>query len=398
MKKLAAILFLFSLVGKAQTFQTGTTTITFNDPSRTGGFGSGGGPGRQIQTEIYYPSSTTGSNVALASGSFPVIVFGHGFVMSWDSYSTIYSELSKRGYIIALPRTEGGTSPNHNEFGKDLALIGNKILELNISNTLAPIFVGKVSQKLALAGHSMGGGCSFLAAQNNNSVTCVFNFAAAQTNPASSQAAKSVNVPVLIVGGEKDCVASPAVHQDKMWDSTGSPNKFEIIIKNLTHCDFSNGTNVNCNFGQNASGCPNSVSNATARQLFMNFVNPFVDALLKDDCTAAVKFTDSVNISQVIHAKKVAGSILCTNTSVTKNNLIPQYSLFPNPATEEISIISSEKFIKADIYSIEGKIIKHIILNEKQNKISVHELDPGCYFIVAETEDQKRSAQKFIRN
>jgi len=33
-------------------FQIGHTTITFNDPSRSGGFGTGGGSGRQIQTEI----------------------------------------------------------------------------------------------------------------------------------------------------------------------------------------------------------------------------------------------------------------------------------------------------------------------------------------------------------
>ena len=81
MKKLLFILItLLSTFGFAQTYQTGTITLTFNDASRTGGFGSGGGAGRQIQIEVYYPATVAGSNVAVASGSFPVVVIGHGFV------------------------------------------------------------------------------------------------------------------------------------------------------------------------------------------------------------------------------------------------------------------------------------------------------------------------------
>ena len=52
--------------------QIGHTTITFNDPARTGGFGSGGGTGRQIQTEIYYPSTTAGTMWQLPQVNFPL--------------------------------------------------------------------------------------------------------------------------------------------------------------------------------------------------------------------------------------------------------------------------------------------------------------------------------------
>jgi hypothetical protein len=107
-------------------FQVGHMTKTFNDPSRTGGFGSGGGPGRQIQTEIYYPATTTGDNVPVATGEHPVIVFGHGFAMSWDAYSNIWQYYAAKGYILAFPRTESGLfpGPNHNDFGLDLKLVG----------------------------------------------------------------------------------------------------------------------------------------------------------------------------------------------------------------------------------------------------------------------------------
>lgn len=379
MKKLLILLFYsLSLTVNSQSYQTGTITLTFNDPSRTGGFGSGGGPGRQIQSEIYYPATTAGSNVAVASGSFPVVVIGHGFVMSWDSYNNIYSSLSKRGYIVVLPRTEGSTSPNHLEFALDLSLAGNKLLQLNATNTLAPIFTGKVSQKLAIGGHSMGGGSSFLSAKNNNTLTCLFNFAAAQTNPPSSEAAKFVTVPTLIIGGEKDCVAPATANQNKMWDSTASSKKFAVIIKNLTHCDFGNGTNINCTFGQNSSGCGNTVNNQTAFALYMNFLNPFLDALLKNNCTEANRFMDSVNLSQVIFSKKIAGSILCTTTNLSEEDTDAPAVIYPNPAGNVFFIKGGFAAEEIKLFSIDGMEIKTVIeeYKHKEFKLTFHCFHP----------------------
>ena len=52
MKNLLLFLFLAASTSIFAQFSVGHRTITFNDPTRTGGFGSGGGAGRQIQTEI----------------------------------------------------------------------------------------------------------------------------------------------------------------------------------------------------------------------------------------------------------------------------------------------------------------------------------------------------------
>ena len=57
--------------------------ITFQDPSRNN---------RDIQTEIYYPATSAGDNTPVASGQFPVIVFGHAFVMAWDAYQNLWDE------------------------------------------------------------------------------------------------------------------------------------------------------------------------------------------------------------------------------------------------------------------------------------------------------------------
>ncbi len=77
-----------------QSYELGHTTITFNDVNRSGGLGSGSGPGRQIQTEIYYPANVAGNDVALSAGSFPVTVFGHVFAMAWSAYENIWEEFA----------------------------------------------------------------------------------------------------------------------------------------------------------------------------------------------------------------------------------------------------------------------------------------------------------------
>ncbi|MBP7809346.1 MAG: T9SS type A sorting domain-containing protein [Bacteroidia bacterium] len=390
MKKLLFIFLTISTLGVGQIYQTGTITLTFNDPARTGGFGSGAGPGRQIQTEVYYPSTISGSNVAVASGTFPVVVIGHGFVMDWNSYDNIYSMLSKRGYIVALPRTEGGFSPSHSEFGLDLALVANKITQLNVTNTVAPIFVGKVDSRVALSGHSMGGGSSFLGAKSNSSITCLFNFAAAQTNPTSSQAAKQVTVPTLIIGGQSDCVAPPATNQDKMWDSTASSKKYEIIIKSLTHCDFGNGTNFNCVFGQSSTGCSSTVSNATALQLYMNFVNPFLDFNLKGICTEGTRFMDSLNLSQVIFNKKQLGVLGCLATSVGSIQSQDILSAFPNPTDGIVYLkFPNEETWNVELFSALGlKLDSEILPYEEGVKINMEKFAKGIYFIKVSDKNQ----------
>ena len=110
-KSILFIAAFFVYVAQAQNLNIGHTTLTFNDPARSGGFGSGGGPGRQIQTEVYYPATVVGENTAVADGQWPVIVFGHGFAMNWDAYANIWNYLVPYGYIIAFPRTEGGLFP-----------------------------------------------------------------------------------------------------------------------------------------------------------------------------------------------------------------------------------------------------------------------------------------------
>ncbi|NBU46665.1 MAG: T9SS C-terminal target domain-containing protein [Flavobacteriales bacterium] len=265
--------------------QIGHTTITFNDPARTGGFGSGGGTGRQIQTEIYYPSTTAGDNVAVASGQFPVITFGHGFAMAWDAYTNIWQHYVNRGYILAFPRTEGGLipGPSHGDFGTDLKQVSDKMLALN-SNT-SSIFNGKILQKAAIMGHSMGGGASFLAAANNANIETVIGLAPAETTPSAIAAAPNVTVPALVFSGSADGVTPPADHHIPIYQGLNSTCKSFVSITGGAHCYYAN-TNFNCDFGEGTSSPNISLTRAEQQATTFAILDPWLDFKLKGICDA----------------------------------------------------------------------------------------------------------------
>src|SRR4051812_5158954 len=122
MKRIFTLVILFFCAYNltAQTYSTGKRSITFIDGSRTD---------RPIPTDIYYPANTAGYNVPIASGTlkFPVVVFGHGFLIGSSSYKWLADSLVKTGYIVAFPNTEDGVLPSHLDFGLDLSFLCTRI-------------------------------------------------------------------------------------------------------------------------------------------------------------------------------------------------------------------------------------------------------------------------------
>lgn len=275
-------------------FNIGSTTITFNDPARTGGFGSGGGPGRQIQCEIYYPASTNGVGVPVASGDFPVIVFGHGFVMTWDAYENVWENLVPKGYIMVFPRTEGSFSPSHSDFGLDLAQVEQKMQSENTNS--ASLFFNHVTNRSAIMGHSMGGGSTVLAANGNSNIKTIVCLAPAETSPSAIAAATGVTVPALVMSGSEDGVTPPVDHHEPIYDALGSSCKTFLSITGGAHCYFAN-SNLNCDFGEATSSFGISISRAQQQDIAQDMYGIWLDFYLKQNCTANQQFLDSLSSS-----------------------------------------------------------------------------------------------------
>lgn len=419
----------------------GHTTLTFNDPTRTGGVGSGGGPGRQIQTEIYYPATSAGTSTPVVSGEFPIIVFGHGFAMTWDAYSNIWEHYVPRGYIMAFVRTESGLfpSPSHGDFGLDLKLVAQKMLELQTTNAL---FQNHIYPKVGIMGHSMGGGASFLAADNNTSIHALIGLAPAETNPSAIAVAPNVQVPSIVFSGSSDGVTPPSQHHIPMYDGVTSTCKSFVSIIGGAHCYFAN-TNFNCDFGESTSSTGISISRAEQQNATYSILDPWLDYNLKDICAAyevtqlylastpgtttqttcpnipTVDITQNGNLLQTstqgssyqwfldgqlipgafadfyelgpnasgVYTVQVTFPFGCATSPnlniVGLENMMEEYiTVSPNPCKEFLVITNKgNQAIQATFWTMLGQKTKSVLLENGAKTISVSDLRTGIYWI-----------------
>jgi predicted dienelactone hydrolase len=372
-------------------FEIGHTTITFNDPNRTGGFGSGGGPGRQIQTEIYYPADAAGTDIAVANGEFPVIVFGHGFVMTWSAYENIWEELVPQGYIMAFPRTEGGFTPSHANFGMDLSLVLDDMLAFNQDN--GSLFFERLNGRSALMGHSMGGGSAMLAAAQNTNANTVICLAPAETNPSAIDAAEDIAIPALVLSGGNDGVTPDDEHHIPIYDALASECKYFVSILGGAHCYFAN-SNTNCDFGELTASSGISITRAEQQQTSYDAYTPWMDFYLKENAVALVNFENFTE-----NDSRVQATTNCSNTVnlYDENQLEVNLILHPNPTHETLSIsLENSQAQKGMIIDQLGRIVMEFVLSDAYVELNLSHLPNGLYFVELQQNGIKFN-KKFIK-
>lgn len=365
--------------------QIGHTTVTFIDSLRNN---------RQIATEIYYPATSAGNNTPIAAGVFPLITFGHGFVMVWSAYQNFWDSLVPEGYILAFPTTEGSFSPSHADFGKDLKFLIAKIQSSGVGAVIPSASVGTTS---AIMGHSMGGGCSFLAAENNLMITTMVSFASANTSPSSITASQQVSVPTLLFSGTNDCVTPPSQHQNIMYDSTAAAFKTQVNITGGGHCFFAN-SNFNCTFGENTCLPSPTITRAEQQSVTNNFLKLWLAYFLKNDCQKAQDFQDSLSMSSKISYRQ-SQAIGCF-TGITNSNFYPNsFKVFPNPFSTQTTLQTDILLHNATftVYNCFGQTVREIT-NISGNTATFYRdnLPSGLYFIRLTQDNKQIETKKLI--
>lgn len=371
MKQLFLYLFLFFLpaISHAQTFQVGHLQQTFTDASRSN---------RSIPCEIYYPATSAGNNTPVAVGKFPVLVFGHGFVMTWSAYDIYWQNIVPEGYIMVFPTTETSFSPSHTDMGKDLAFMCKALAAEG--NNASSVFYQAVDTTCAVMGHSMGGGCAFLAMQYDSSITAFASFAAAVTNPSSVQAATLIRKPGIVFSGANDCVAPAANHQRPMYDSLASASKTFISIIGGDHCQFGS-SNFNCTLGQSFCS-PQATINAAAQQgVVFKYLLPWLNFYLKKDCQAGNTFQGFIGTDTQISAEQ-KGTLECNASSIKDLDAESQPGLFPNPAQERVYLRWAEDLAgrRYSIRNAYGAICRQGRVGASSEGIDISALPVGVYF------------------
>lgn len=73
------------------------------------------------------------------------------------------------------------------------------------------------------------------------------------------------------------------------------------------------------------------------------------------------------------------------------------FSVTPNPTTEQIQIISEEDVETYEISDLNGKLVSNGILNNNRSTINVNRLAAGIYIIKVTTTSGKTAAQKIVK-
>ncbi|MGA6167670.1 alpha/beta hydrolase family protein [Amycolatopsis magusensis] len=169
---------------------------------------------------VYYPTSTS-------QGTYGALAISPGFTATQSSISWMGRRLASQGFVVITIDT--------NTIYDQPASRGDQLLAaLDYLTQDSPTTVrSKIDPtRLAVAGHSMGGGGSLEASVKRPSLQAAIPLAPWN----SDKSWNTDQVPTFIVGGESDSVAPVSSHAEPFYTSLSSaPDKAYLELNNASH-------------------------------------------------------------------------------------------------------------------------------------------------------------------
>lgn len=358
-------------------FPVGHTTIVFNDASRD----------RNISCELYYPATTSGEDVVVAEGNFPVLIFGHGFAMNFNNYSSLRAAIIPQGYVLAFVATVGGFAPDHEQVGMDYAFVAGEMLAEN-TNTQS-LFFGKLNNRTGMMGHSMGGGCSWLAASGNPDIDCLIGLAPAETTTSAISAASGVTAPVLVFSGSSDGVTPPADNHIPIFENSQSECKVFVNIAEGSHCGYADNQTL-CDFGELTF---NGLSRESQQAAVFPIILYWLNYHLRDEVS---QFNEMLIFDE--QNNDIEASVECV-LNTTERSFGDEMLVYPNPVSDVLCYLADSRDGLYQSYSIEdlqGKTISTGTCNKNNGVISTRALSTGVYFVRFYSGNQS-SVRRFVK-
>ncbi|HEY0450048.1 alpha/beta hydrolase [Actinophytocola sp.] len=189
----------------------GAFAVSETTVSRAAVSGFGGGT-------IYYPTST-------AEGTFGAVAISPGYTATQSSISWIGPRLASQGFVVIII----DTLTIYDQPGSR----GDQLrAALSYLTSTSPVGSRIDPSRLAVAGHSMGGGGSLEAANDQPSLQAAVPIAPWHT----TKAWPGVRVPTFVIGGESDTVAPVSSHAIPFYESIpASSEKAYLELDNASH-------------------------------------------------------------------------------------------------------------------------------------------------------------------
>ena len=167
---------------------------------------------------IYYPTTTS-------EGTFGAVAISPGYTAAWSSISWLGPRIASHGFVVIGIET--------NTLLDQPASRGSQLLAALDYLTRSSSVRSRIdTTRLAVAGHSMGGGGSLEAAEDRPSLQAAVPLA--PWNLDKSWA--GLRVPTLIIGAESDSIAPVATHSIPFYNTIPSATeKAYLELNNASH-------------------------------------------------------------------------------------------------------------------------------------------------------------------
>jgi alpha-beta hydrolase superfamily lysophospholipase len=167
---------------------------------------------------IYYPTST-------AEGTFGAVAVAPGYTASQSSMAWLGPRLASQGFVVFTIDT--------NTTSDQPASRGDQLLRaLDYLTTRSSVASRIDDDRLAVMGHSMGGGGSLEAAKDRPALQAAIPLTPWNTDKTWPE----VSTPTLIVGAQNDSVASVRSHSEPFYQSLpSSADKAYLELRGASH-------------------------------------------------------------------------------------------------------------------------------------------------------------------
>ncbi|MDQ3790578.1 MAG: dienelactone hydrolase family protein [Actinomycetota bacterium] len=172
-------------------FSVSQTTVS----SLVSGFGGG---------TIYYPTTTS-------AGTFGAVAISPGFTATQSSIAWLGPRIASQGFVVITIDTNSIYDQPESRGDQLLAALSYLTNSSSVRSRID-------ASRLAVAGHSMGGGGSLEAAQDRPTLQAAIPLAPWNTQKTWS----TLQVPTFIIGGENDTVAPVSSHSIPFYTSIPS--------------------------------------------------------------------------------------------------------------------------------------------------------------------------------
>jgi len=167
---------------------------------------------------IYYPTTTS-------EGTFGAVAISPGYTASWSSLSWLGPRIASHGFVVIGIETNSRFDQPASRGRQLLAALDYLTRSSSVRSRID-------ASRLAVAGHSMGGGGSLEAAADRPSLQAAVPLAPWNLTKSWS----GVRVPTLIIGGESDSVAPVSSHSELFYSSIpASAEKAYLELNNASH-------------------------------------------------------------------------------------------------------------------------------------------------------------------